>query len=84
MKLQRLRDIDIGNISMKSFPFFEILSATSKPFLIHQPPGINQKPQPRPQSNFLNIVLAPHDSPGKFYLIWLVNCKKSKLIYAMP
>ena len=40
--------------------------------------------QPRPQSNLKKIALAPHDFAGNFYLIWFVNCKTLKLIYAMP
>ena len=43
MKFEQLTDIGMGNIS-KDFPFFRRLSTKCKPFVIHQPTTINQKP----------------------------------------
>ena len=31
--------------------------------------------QPRTQSNFKKIAMAPHGFAGNFYLVWFVNCK---------
>ena len=42
MKLEQLADI--GNISKKNFPHFGRPSTKSKPFFIHHPAAINQKP----------------------------------------
>ena len=35
--------------------------------------------QPRPQSSFKKIALAPHDYAVNFYLIWFINCKTIKI-----
>ena len=35
--------------------------------------------QPRPQSNFKKVALAPLDYAENFYLIWFVNCKTIKI-----
>ena len=35
--------------------------------------------QPRPQSNFKKIALAPYGFAGNFYLIWFANCKTIKI-----
>ena len=40
--------------------------------------------QPRPQSNFKKLALAPHDFAGNFYRFDSLIVKQLKLIYAMP
>ena len=40
--------------------------------------------QPCPQSNIGKIALVPHDFARKIYLVWFINFKQSKLIYAIP
>ena len=51
--------------------------------LYHHWNPTNNMRQPRPQSNFLKIALAPHDFVRNCYLIWFVSFQQSKLIYAM-
>ena len=44
MKSEKLTGADMRNIAKKTLSFIGTLSTKSKPFLIHQPTAINQKP----------------------------------------